>query len=274
MSENEEETRFLGKNLVSDAGRSDAGQETVNLENPSHPARAGSPSPGDPAPVLRRGVEPIAPETGVMSGEGQVVQSSALRQAQGDSPVVGVQVLPGFEGAVLDPLSEAQLRSEAARAIFEAGAEAAEPWMGDYWALLAEGWTWRQAVYMLWEAQPAEGRAPKTQGALAVEVLGLTSDRVIRTWKAENPAMGARIARLTASALGKARARVIRALIESAASANYRAHADRKLFLEMSGDYVPRQTLRVGPVMPDEMEEMSEEELRALAYEPGEGSGE
>jgi len=170
-------------------------------------------------------------------------------------------VLPGFEGAVLDPLSEAQLRSEAARAIFEAGAEAAEPWMGDYWALLAEGWTWRQAVYMLWEAQPAEGRAPKTQGALAVEVLGLTSDRVIRTWKAENPAMGARIARLTASALGKARARVIRALIESAASANYRAHADRKLFLEMSGDYVPRQTLRVGPVMPDEMEEMSEEEL-------------
>ena len=226
-----------------------SGGERDRREGPSNPALDGSSPPGDP--VLVQAVEPpLGPPHG---GE--------------------VLVLPGFDGAVLDPLSEAQLRSEQARAIFEAGEEAAEPWMDDYWALLGEGWSWRQVVYMLWEAQPPQGRIPKTQGELATEVLGLTSDRVIRTWKAENPAIAARIAKLTASALSKARSRVIRALIESAASANYRAHADRKLFLEMTGDYQKKQTILAGAVVPDDLEEMDEEDLRALAYEPGKGGG-
>lgn len=220
-----------------------SGGAQESQEGPSNPALDGSSPPGDP--VLLQGVEPPY------------------------DPLT----LPGFEGAVMDPLSEAQLKSEAARKVFEAGDAAAEPWMDDYWDLLGEGWSWRQAVYMLWEAQPSQNRTPKTQGELATEILGLTSDRVIRTWKADNPAIMARIAKLTASALGKARSRVIRALIESASSANYRAHADRKLFLEMTGDYKKSETIRVGAMVPDDLEEMTEDDLRALAYEPGEGRG-
>jgi len=168
--------------------------------------------------------------------------------------------------AAMDALSEAQMRSAAAREVFEA-AEDASPWMNDYWELIAEGWAWRQAVLMLWEAQPARARTPKTQIELATTVLGLTSDRVISGWKQDNPAMAARIARLTVSAVSKARAEVIAALIESASDANPRSHADRKMVLEMTGDYVPKMKMGVGTLR--DLEEASTEDLMALAQLPG-----
>jgi len=170
-----------------------------------------------------------------------------------------------MEGA-LDALSEAQMRSAAARAVFEV-AEDASPWMNDYWELIAEGWAWRQAVLMLWEAQPARARTPKTQIELAVNVLGLTSDRVISGWKQDNPAMAARIARLTVSAVGKARAEVIAALIKSASDPNPRSHADRKMVLEMTGDYVHKAQIGVGTLQ--DLEQASTEDLVALAQLPG-----
>jgi len=173
--------------------------------------------------------------------------------------------LPGMEGA-LNALDEAQLRSAAARAVFEI-ADDASPWMNDYWELLAEGWAWRQAVLMLWEAQPARARTPKTQIELAVNVLGLTSDRVISGWRQDNPAMAARIARLTVSAVGKARAEVIAALVEAASDPNPRSHADRKMVLEMTGDYVPKARVGVGSLQ--DLEEASTEDLMALAQLPG-----
>jgi len=179
-----------------------------------------------------------------------------------------VGVLPGMEGAA-DPVAEAQLRSEAARRIFEEVEGGEAVWMAEYWSLVAEGWPWRQAVYMLWASQPREGRWPKTQEALATEVLGLGSDRRIREWRANNPAMDVRVAKLSASALGKARAEIYEALINAASNPDPRAHSDRRLALEMMGDYVPRQRFDVGPVAPDEMGEMTTEELAALAHGPG-----
>ena len=88
-------------------------------------------------------------------------------EAEGVSVSVGEDgVLPGMEGAV-DVVAEAQLRSAAARRIFEesapqgqAGQEGWAEWMGEYWALVGEGWGWRQAVYMLWASQPRQGRWP------------------------------------------------------------------------------------------------------------------
>jgi hypothetical protein len=162
--------------------------------------------------------------------------------------------------AALDALSEAQMRSAAARAVFEVE-EDASPWMNDYWELIAEGWAWRQAVLMLWEAQPARARTPKTQIELATQVLGLTSDRVISGWKQDNPAMAARIARLTVSAVSKARAEVIAALVAAASDPN------RKMVLEMTGDYVPKMKVGVGALQ--DLEEASTEELMALAQLPG-----
>jgi len=171
--------------------------------------------------------------------------------------------LPGMEG-VLDTLSEAQLKSREARRVFEAQ-EGVEPWMEDYWRLLGEGWSWRQAVFMLWAAQPADRRLPPTQGELATDVLRLTSDRVIREWKANNPAMASEIAKLVKSVLVKHRPQIFQALVEAASNPNPRAHADRKLALEMLGDYSREQTLRLGQELPEDMSEASEEELRAIA---------
>jgi hypothetical protein len=163
---------------------------------------------------------------------------------------------------VLNPLDESQLRSQEARRIFEAS-EAVVPWMEDYWQLLAEGWTWRQAVFMLWEALPKNERRPRTQGELAVQVLGLTSDRQIRKWK-DNPAMDVRVAKLAAAALARARPEIYAALIRAATNPDPRAHSDRKLALEMLGDYVPKQKLRIGPDLENELTELSDEELLAL----------
>lgn len=178
--------------------------------------------------------------------------------------MMDVLVLPGME-AQLDPLSEAQLKSLGARRIFEAQEGTAEPWMDDYWRLIGEGWSWRQAVYMIWSALPPSQRRPKTQAELATEILGLKSDRVIRDWKSENPAMWAEIAKLMKSVLFKYRPAIYDALVQAASNPNPRAHADRKLAMEMLGDYVPRQKLTVGPETPDDLAGASDEELRTLA---------
>ena len=95
------------------------------------------------------------------------------------------------------------------------------------------------------------------------------SVRRIREWRANNPAMDVRVAKLAASALSKARAEVYEALIHAASNPDPRAHSDRRLALEMMGDYVPRQRCDVGPVAAEDMGDLSEAELAALAHEPG-----
>lgn len=229
----EEETRFSGKNLVSAVAQPGAASES-QAGGEAYPAQADPPIPlGDPA----------------------------LPQA--------VQVLPGMNGAALNKLDEDQIRSENARRVFEIK-HGKRPWMNDYFELRGEGWSWRQAVYIVWASQPKPDRIPRTQGELAVQELGLTSDRQIRKWRMKNPMIDLRVKALTISALAKARAEVYAALITAASNPNPRAHADRKLALEMLGDYVPRQKVAIGPDLPDDLSELDEGELRALALAPGE----
>lgn len=166
--------------------------------------------------------------------------------------------------AALNPLEEAQLRSMEARRVFEATTPI-EAWMDDYFDLIADGWSWRQAVYILWASQP-QPRTPKTQWELATQILGLASDRVIRDWRSGNPLIETRIAKLTASALVKARADVFAALIAAATDPSYKGNRDRRLLLEMTGDYVPRQALTIGrPDTRAAIEEADTETLRAVA---------
>jgi len=178
--------------------------------------------------------------------------------------------LPGMEDAALNALDEAQLRSEVARRIFE-NAEDAGLWLDDYVQLLAEGWSWRQAVYMLWASQPKAIRQPKTELELATEVLGLASARLIRQWKQDNPAMETIIRKLQITTLGKARAEVLDALIESATTPSYRNYRDRELFLKITGDYVPRERVDVGTADAGELAAMDANELAALAQIPVDG---
>ena len=93
----------------------------------------------------------------------------------------------------------------------------------------------------------------------------MTSDRVISEWKSSNPAMITRVKALTISALEKARASIIEALIASATNANPRNHADRKLALEMTGDYTKRHEVGVGVI---DLEQASAEELASMAQLP------
>lgn len=197
-----------------------------------------------------------------------------LPDVPGGSGEGGGETAEGLTELVLQApeVSESFRRSEEARRIFES-TEAAAPWLEDYWALLGEGWSWRQAVYMIWSSVPRDVRWPATQAELATRVLGLTSDRVIREWRDKNPAMDLRIAKLAASVLAKHRAEIYQALVASATNPDGRNHQDRRMALEMLGDYTPRQALQVSAVTAEEFRELDTEQLAAIAHQPAGGGG-
>lgn len=118
-------------------------------------------------------------------------------------------------------------------------------WWEDYHRLRAEGWDWRKAVYIAWAASPVRTRWPKTQEELATDCLGLLSDRTIRKWKQNEPAMQERIVLMQAEPLMAHRRDVFEALVAVASDPIPQANADRKLFLEMTGDYRPKGNLEL-----------------------------
>lgn len=107
-----------------------------------------------------------------------------------------------------------------------------------YMDLLESGWPARIAAYIAWCSVPRARRYPKTQDELA-NLLGLTSDRQFTKWRRNNPALDALIARLQMEPLLKHRADVFDALVQSASTPDYKNQPDRKLFLEITGDYIP-----------------------------------
>lgn len=140
--------------------------------------------------------------------------------------------------------AEARLRSENAR-MFLGGLDELPEWYEEYLRLLDGGWTWRVAVYIAWASIPKTKRLPKTQNELATNVLGLTSDRQIIKWR-KNPVIMDLVSSLQAAVLLEHRADVFNALIKSAQEPDYKSHQDRKLFLEITGDYVPaNQTISI-----------------------------
>jgi hypothetical protein len=139
-------------------------------------------------------------------------------------------------------------------------------WFGTYLRLREFKIPWRVAVYVAWASVPKVGRWPKTQDELARQVLGLNSDRVIATWRKKSPEIDEVIAMLQSAPLMEYRADVFKALAESAAMVDHRSNPDRKLFLELTGDYVPRATVDVKTSSGDNpLAEMSEDELRKMA---------
>jgi hypothetical protein len=119
------------------------------------------------------------------------------------------------------------------------------PWWNDYLLLRDEGFSWRVAAYIAWSAAPAKTRWPATQKELADVVLGLKTDRVIRRWRRLNPSIDRRIELFQVEPLLRHRRDVIEALIDVASSRDTSAHSDRKLFLEMTGDYKPRSGISI-----------------------------
>lgn len=130
---------------------------------------------------------------------------------------------------------------------------------------------WRKAAYEAWSSLPASLRQPKTLTEFADQI-GLRNTATIRHWRRNDPALETRFKeRLTARLLEYA-PDVMMALVEVAADADPKAHQDRKLYLEMTGLYKPKQTIEasgpdgeplIPPPSPD-LSKLSLEELRQL----------
>jgi hypothetical protein len=119
-------------------------------------------------------------------------------------------------------------------------------WSEPYHRLLNAGLPWRIAAYVAWATMPKNHRWPETQDQLAMEVLGLTSDRSISTWRRKHPEIDQLIADMQAEAMLEYRPGAIHALGTVASDASYRANPDRRLLFEMTGDHVPRSKVDVG----------------------------
>jgi hypothetical protein len=145
-----------------------------------------------------------------------------------------------------------QTKSREAFAVFEKQHESAG-WWADYTHLRNEGYTWRIAAYIAWASSPLQHRWPATLKELAVTVLGLKSDKVIYKWRKVNPEIDTRVEAFRAEPLLRYRQDVLYALIDVASTHDPGSHPDRKLYLEMTGDYKPRQAMELtgaegGPV--------------------------
>lgn len=171
----------------------------------------------------------------------------------------------GQEGQISP--EEARQISEAARIAFESTDEHRSTqipgWFEDYLRLRENGWPWRVGAYIAWASSPRNERWPGTLKELATEVLGLTTPRSIYNWRRKYPAIDATIAMLQAAPLWEHRRDVIEAMVAVATDPDYKSFNDRKLFLEMVGDYTPRSRLDLGKAgKGDDMTEMGDEELR------------
>ena len=162
---------------------------------------------------------------------------------------------------------EARQISEAARLAFDQVRETSREgegrgWFDEYLKLIELGWPWRVACYIAWAASPRATRWPKTLKELASLVLGLRSSRQIHTWRTKYPTIDEMVAMMQAAPLFEHRRDVIEALVKMASEPDYKSFNDRKLFLELVGDYVPRSQLDLGKAAKGDVQEMTDEELR------------
>ena len=123
------------------------------------------------------------------------------------------------------------------------GEEVIPSWADTYHQLLNANVRPRIAAYVAWATMPKKYRWPETQDKLATEVLGLTSDRVIATWRKKYPEIDMMISELQAEAMLEYRPGAFHALGTVASDPSYRANPDGRLFFEMTKDYTPRQKI-------------------------------
>lgn len=108
---------------------------------------------------------------------------------------------------------------------------------------VAPKWDWRKALYIAWSVVPKARRVPATEEELAV-LLNLKNTRTIRMWKQKCPELEERIAELPKQLLVGHLADVYDALVTVASMPIPAAHQDRKLILELTGDYVQKGSVQ------------------------------
>lgn len=161
-----------------------------------------------------------------------------------------------------------QAKSRASLADFQAKREQC-PWWREFVRLQQEtGLDWRKAAYIAWASSPYKTRWPATLLDLCSQVLGC-SDRVVRKWREMNPAIDKLVAAEQIAPLMLHRSDVINALIEVASRSDTASHSDRKLFLELTGDYKPKSAVDVT----GEVEMLTPEEIEKRRTERWEKTG-
>ena len=164
---------------------------------------------------------------------------------------------------------EALERSQAAQRVWERRGieqlqeQEAPAWMTVYWWLREQGWSWRKATYMAWEASPRMNRWPGTVEELATDVLGMTSARQIYKWR-QNKSLLETVAQLRISPLMAHLPEVWAAFLNVAKRADYKSIPAMKMVFEMAGIYEQRVVHRNEEGRPD-LSKMSYEEL--IAYQ-------
>lgn len=143
------------------------------------------------------------------------------------------------------------------------------PWE-DFWRDLMEErteegkrrWDWRKSLYIAWHCVPTSKRWPKYKYEL-MDILGV-NDATARKWRQNDPEIDERIAAGPKSLLGGHVANVLQALVEVAAKADASSHQDRKLFLEMTGQYKPKgEVALAGALMTGEIDDVLDEAEQA-----------
>lgn len=143
------------------------------------------------------------------------------------------------------PVTPGQARSRTVWAALQAS-ESKPAWWQDYLAIreaFPHFKNWRIWVYIAWAGQPAGERSPKTLEEFAPLVLGCSS-RVVRGWRAKSwgedlASVDEAIAWVQAAPLLRHRRDIYEALVSVAKTHDAKAHNDRKLALELLGDYRP-----------------------------------
>jgi hypothetical protein len=148
-------------------------------------------------------------------------------------------------------------------------------WWDDYQALKAQGHGWKIAAYIAWASSPYVDRDPPTIKALCEQCLGVTA-RTLRKWREQDETIDETVSLLQAAPLLAHRRDIYDALIKVATDPDPKAHADRKLALEMLDDYKPRAgidhggSIRTGTLTADQYAQ-AEFELEEFLEEQGVG---
>jgi len=178
---------------------------------------------------------------------------------------------------------ERAITPEAARQISEAAASGfgerieqmraahqAPEWLADYLTLREQGWPWRVGCYIAWASSPKIGRWPETLQELATDILGLTSPRVIYTWRRKYNSIDTVVMMMQSKPLWDHRKEVLTALVAVAIQPDYKSFNDRKLFLEITGDYTPKSQMQIGELGCDvDLSQLSDADLERIAGELG-----
>lgn len=194
---------------------------------------------------------------------------------------IGFNVSPNMPGQQQSRINKASLESwlEARRAKPEPTLAVAtdEPvaWE-EYWRDLMEDrdeqgrlrWDWKKALYIAWHCVPASQRVPRFKREL-MDMLG-TNEATARKWRQTYPEIDERIAAGPKALLGGHVADVLQALVKVAVMDDPKAHQDRKLFLEMTGQYKPKGAIEMSggdgePIEYRNVGELSDEELERIA---------